>query len=133
MEKIQKALYDFNATIKAHPEYTDNELLRKFPEFGNDKTKLKAAYDYSATMDSGKYNDTSEFNHKFPELFDIPYPSRVVDKPTDQIPKVQELPISPNETPLTKEDIKRMIATNSFEHKQIQNIINDTEQEQQPL
>ena len=66
---IQQSLYDFDATIQAHPEYSEEQLLQKFPEFGNDRKKLQAAYDYSATMNSGKYKDVVEFNEKFPEFF----------------------------------------------------------------
>jgi len=68
--KIQEALYDFDATIKANPNLSDKELLSKFPEFGNDTKKLQAAKDYSATLSSGKYKSVDEFNNKFPEFFD---------------------------------------------------------------
>lgn len=68
-DKIQQSLYDFDATIKAKPNLTDKELMSKFPEFGNDISKLQSAKDYSATLNSGKYKDVSEFNVKFPEFF----------------------------------------------------------------
>jgi hypothetical protein len=70
-DKIQQALYDFDATIAKKPNLTDKDLLIKFPEFGNDIKKIQAARDYSATMNSGKYKDASEFNSKFPEFFSV--------------------------------------------------------------
>lgn len=68
---IQKVLLDFDATIQAKPELTDDELLQKFPEFENDTAKLVAARDYSATLNSDKYKGPEEFNDKFPEFFEV--------------------------------------------------------------
>lgn len=69
-DKYQQTLYDFDATIAAHPEYNDSTLLEKFPEFGGDANKLKAAFDYSATLQSGKYaDDIDRLNAMFPEFF----------------------------------------------------------------
>src|ERR1035437_7557031 len=66
---IQQSLLDFDATIKAKPNLTTNELMVKFPEFNNDPKLLQSAHDYSATLNSGKYSDRNMLNSKFTEFF----------------------------------------------------------------
>lgn len=86
---IQQALFDFDATIKEKPNLSEAELLKKFPEFGNDKNKLQSAFDYSATLNSGKYKEPKEFNSKFPEFFG----GGVIQQPKEQEykPKTERL------------------------------------------
>ena len=67
-EEIQSALYDFAATADANPDVTDEEIMAKFPEFGNDPAKVQAAWDYYVTSKSGQYEE-AEINSKFPEFF----------------------------------------------------------------
>lgn len=64
----QDVLNDFSATLDAKPNLTKDELLQKFPEFGNDDNLLQSAVDYHATSKSGKYKTLEELNSKFPEF-----------------------------------------------------------------
>ena len=75
-KKIQQALYDFDETLRTK-DYSNEELLSKFPEFNNSQELLDAAFDYSATLNSGKYKSSEEFNDKFPEFFDVKKKRRV--------------------------------------------------------
>lgn len=65
----QSTLNDFLATVKAEPNISDSDILKSFPEFNNDKTKLDAAWAYKNTLDSKKYKSLDEVNTKFPEFF----------------------------------------------------------------
>lgn len=69
MDEIEGVLNDFIATIEAKPNLSNGELLKKFPEFKNNKELLNAAFDYSATISSGKYKGKEELHSKFPEFF----------------------------------------------------------------
>lgn len=74
---IKQTLLDFHETLKSNPEISDDELLNKYPEIGEDK--LSAAFDYSATIDSGKYESDVEFEDKFPEFFPVKKKEMAVD------------------------------------------------------
>jgi len=56
----QSTLNDFLATVKAEPNISDSDILKSFPEFNNDKTKLDAAWAYKNTLDSKKYKSLDE-------------------------------------------------------------------------
>lgn len=65
----QSTLDDFMATVNAHPEYSSEQMLEKFPEFNGNYKLLQSAYDYTDTYLSGKYKTMEELNSKFPEFF----------------------------------------------------------------
>lgn len=74
---IQRALLGFNIVIQVHPEYSNEQLLRMFPEFKNDLKILQAAFEYSTTLRSGKYESVDEFNYQFPEFFNFNYSDNI--------------------------------------------------------
>ena len=99
---IQQTLFDFNATIKANPNLTEKELLFRFPEFNNDKRKLRAAFDYSATLNSGKYKNIGEFNYKFPEFFGVSNDSLELKKSDmERLDSIEIKMLNNNETDAT--------------------------------
>lgn len=77
---IKQTLLNFHETLKSNPEISDDELLNKFPQIGEDN--LTAAFDYSATLDSGKYKSDVEFEDKFPEFFPVKKKEMAVDGET---------------------------------------------------
>ena len=112
MPDIQQSLLDFDATIKAKPNLTTNELMAKFPEFNNDPKLLQAAHDYSATLNAGKY-DQPTLNSKFPEFFGQKTP---MARPEEQnfmfqgIPQQQQAVNGKQEAkPLTDKEAKKTI------------------------
>lgn len=64
----QQVLNDFIST-KRDKNYSNAELLQKFPEFDNNIKTLQSALDYYETYKSGKYGTVNEINSKFPEFF----------------------------------------------------------------
>src|ERR1035437_7471488 len=109
MPDIQQALLDFDSTIKAKPNLTNQELMAKFPEFNNDPKLLQSAHDYSATLNSGKYDSHMEMNAKFPEFFSMATPGGI------PIPKQKEQTVVSSQQsvqPFSNDEAKKAIYGN---------------------
>lgn len=63
-----QVLADFQATLKAKPNLTDDEWFELFPEFEKRKDLLQAAFDYDATLKEKNYSN-DELMSKFPEFW----------------------------------------------------------------
>jgi len=130
MPDIQQALLDFDSTIKAKPNLTNEELMAKFPEFNNDLKLIQSAHDYSATLNSGKYDSHIEVNSKFPEFFSMPTPGGIpipkemnsggqsgplTDQktiPTEKIPETNTGEQSVQQIPLSDIEAKKVLNGN---------------------
>ena len=133
MPDIQQSLLDFDATIKAKPNLTTNELMAKFPEFNNDPKLLQAAHDYSATLNSGKYSDRNMLNSKFPEFFSHNPAAYNNTPPNDNGTLLNSKDEKDHYPGFTNQDAKNVIYGNIAGSTKIGNVNLPTNQLQQKL